>query len=337
MKITWFATGIDPSFNNRLASSRASTRFQCLIPAKTLEKLGHKINIVQSDKILDANQLCETEFGDVNIFIKSFIKMDENLARRARVLNRKVIYSFCDFDFFKPEMIDHRKNMAELSHRCVTVSEALSKVVAHKFKIIDPIIITDPYEGPHGTPKFAPLEDKLRLVWFGHISNIQELFDQIDRLADFGKSIPVSLEVIVQPINGIEEAFAMANAKFKGHLILRLIPWSLKNTWQSLAKSDAVVIPSNNSQKKMAKSPNRVVESIRNGRFVVAHPVTSYSNFNDYIRIDTDIVKGLSWMINNQSRIKSLIEKGQAYVEQHNSPGAVANNWLKLITSVHNS
>ena len=337
MKITWFATGIDPSDTGRFESSRASTRFQCLIPAKILEALGHKINIIQSDKISDPRKLTDKDFGDVNIFIKSFVQLDEFLAERARQLNRKVIYSFCDFDFLRPEMMSHRKKMAELSHCCVTVSETLSKAVSKTLDIAKPIVITDPYEGPHGTPKFVPSNNRLKLVWFGHIGNLQELFEQLDPLARFGQNIPVSLDIVAQSIDGIKEAFAQANAKFKGHLAIHLTPWSLENTWQSLAQSDAVIIPSVDNQKKMAKSPNRVVESLRNGRFVVAHPVTSYFNYSDYIRIDSDIIKGLSWMMENQSEIKPLIHKGQAYIKQHNSPQAVANNWLKLLESIQNS
>ena len=334
MKITWFATGIESSSADRLESSRASTRFQCLIPAKMLDEMGHDINIIQSDKISEPAELTDEDYGEVVIFIKSFVQIDEIFAQRARQLNRTVIYSFCDFDFEKPDLRKHRKTMAELGHHCVCVSKALSEAVSATLKIETPTVITDPYEGPNGTPKFAPSNDRLKLVWFGHAGNIQDLFDQIDPLADFGKKVPVSLTVVTQSINGIESAFASANKKFQGRLTMQLIPWSLENTWESLTKSDAVIIPIADNQKKKAKSPNRVVESLNNGRFVVAHPVESYLNYGEYIRIDTDLIAGLSWMLENRLDIEKLIYKGQAYVRQHNSPQAVAENWLKLIESI---
>jgi hypothetical protein len=334
MKITWFATGIDSSSTGRFESSRASTRFQCLIPARILEEQGHEINIIQSDKISDPETLADKNFGEVNIFIKSFIQLDELFAERARQLNRKVIYSFCDFDFLRPEMMRHRKKMSELSHRCVAVSETLSKAVSQTLNIVKPIVITDPYEGPHGPPKFAPSNNKLKLVWFGHTGNLQELFDQLTDLANFGRNIPVSLDIVAQSIDGMEKAFDQANAKFQGDLVLHLTPWSLENTWQSLAQSDAVIIPSINNKKKVAKSPNRIVESLRNGRFVVAHPITSYFDYSEYIRIDPDIIKGLNWMMENRPKIGALIHNGQAYIRQHNSPPVVADNWLKLVESI---
>ena len=334
MKITWFATGIDSTSADRLESSRASTRFQCLIPAKMLDEMGHEINIIQSDKISEPAELTDEDYGEVVIFIKSFVQVDEIFAQRARQLNRKVIYSFCDFDFVKPELRNHRKTMAELSHHCVCVSKALSKVVSASLKILTPTVITDPYEGPNRTPKFSPQNDSLKLVWFGHVGNIQDLFDQIDSLADFGKNVPVSLNVVTQSINGIESAFARTNKKFQGHLTMHLTPWSLENTWESLAKCDAVIIPVADNQKKNTKSPTRVVESLNNGRFVVAHPVESYLDYGEYIRIDPDIVAGLSWMMENRVDIEPLIYTGQAYVRQHNSPQAVAENWLKLIESI---
>ena len=95
----------------------------------------------------------------------------------------------------------------------------------------------------------------------------------MDSLAEFGADVPLILNVVVEPVDGIDDAFARENEKFLGRLAISFTPWSLVNTWRVLAASDLVIIPSADNEVKTAKSPNRVVESLRNGRFVVAHPV----------------------------------------------------------------
>jgi hypothetical protein len=332
MKITWFATHIDTLPDGRYFSSRASTRFQCLIPAQELEKMGHEINIIQSDRIADPNELLDDDFGEIVVFIKNFVLIDEVFAERARRLNRRVIYSFCDFDFHNPELKAHRQKMAKLADQCVAVSEDLAEITAKALDIPVPAMITDPYEGPGFAARFAPDPEELKLVWFGNAGNLQELFDQVPALAEFGRDFPISVNVVAVTVDGIAEAFSQVNKKFKGRLELRFTPWSRENTWTSLEQGDLVLIPSIDNEKKKAKSPNRVVESLRNGRFVVAHPVSAYQDYSNFIRIDSDITAGLRWTMEHKAEIEQSIHRGQDYIEKRNSPKAVAAAWLRLLS-----
>jgi glycosyltransferase involved in cell wall biosynthesis len=330
MNISWFATGIEPTPDNGLTSSRASVRFRCLIPAEGLRKLGHQVRIIQSDTVLPSD-LSDDDFGDAVVFLKSFDIVDESYAERARRLGRLVVYDFCDFDILKPGMMTHRKAMTDLAHRHVAASDALAAMVAESLGIETPSVISDPYEGPPGAPRFSAKPDALALVWFGHINNLQELFDQLDALAKFGQDVPLTLAVVSQRIDGIDEAFEQANAKFTGALSMHFTPWSLDATWAALADCDLVIIPSIDNDIKKAKSPNRIVEALRNGRFVVANPVTAYKDYGDFIRIDADIISGLRWVMDNRDIIEARIQKGQEFINGRHSPEAIAADWLEIL------
>jgi|TARA_Y100000294_G_scaffold155555_2_gene155899 hypothetical protein len=331
MKISWFATGIEEGRLEGFRSDRASTRFRCLIPARAIQAMGHQVNIFQSDALTDPYLLSDDDFGDAVVFIKSFVPIDEILAERARRLDRLVVYDYCDLDFLEPGLMEHRRNMTELAHRCVATAPYLAAAVAEALNVETPTVISDPYEGPGGVPHFSPRDGDLRLLWFGHVNNLQDLFDQVVALADFGREFPLSLNVFSQPVNGIDNAFSRTNEKFSGRLTLRHTPWSLEGTWRALAECDLVIIPSADNEKKMAKSPNRVVESIHNGRFVVANPVDVYWEYSDFILLDTDIVSGLRWAMNHRVEIEDRIRRGQDYVDSRHSPEAIGCDWIKLL------
>lgn len=333
MKITWFASGIDTSLDGSLSSKRASTRLRCLVPARMLESLGHEVNIIQSDRVDALSDVTDEDFGDAIIFMKSFVPIDEALAVRARELGRRVIYDFCDFDFREPALMAHRREMAMRAHRCVASSNTLAAVVAGTLEMDSPAVVPDPYEGPAGEPKFSPGNELLKLVWFGHVANLQNLFDLLDLLADFGREVPLSLTVITEAVEGMEEAFAQTNMKFEGRLILRLTPWSPEAVWQGLIDCDLVIIPSADNDQKRAKSSNRVVESLRAGRFVVANPVPAYQDFGDFARLDTDVIAGLRWTMAHRQEIKSRVESGQVFVTQRYSPEMITSAWMEVLTA----
>ena len=225
----------------------------------------------------------------------------------------------------------HRKTMTDLALRHVAASDALAAMVGESLNVETPAVISDPYEGPAGAPNFAPATGGLRLVWFGHVNNLQELFDQLDALAKFGRHAPLSLTVVSQRIDGIDAAFQQANEKFNGALSIHFTPWSLDATWAALADCDLVIIPSIDNDIKKAKSPNRIVEALRNGRFVVANPVTAYEDYGDFIHIDPDIASGLRWTMDNRDIIEARIQKGQEFINGRHSPEAIAADWLEVL------
>jgi len=289
------------------------------------------VNIFQSDTISDPAQLSNDDFGDVAVFIKSFVQIDEIFAERARRGGSLVVYDFCDLDFLVSELMGHRRKMSELAHRCVAVSSALAASVAEALDVETPTIISDPYEGPGGEARFSPENNELKLAWFGHSNNLPDLFDKIDCLAEFGQEVSLSLNVVAQPVDGIDDAFARTNEKFMGRLAVRHTPWSLGNVWSALAACDLVIIPSTGTVKKMGKSPNRIVESIHNGRFVVAYPVDSYREYSDFVLLDNDIVSGLRWALNRRAEIEERIRIGQDYIARRHSPEAIGGDWMKLL------
>jgi hypothetical protein len=83
--------------------------------------------------------------------------------------------------------------------------------------------------------------------------------------------------------------------------------------------------------KKLVKSPNRVVEPLRAGRFVVAYPLPSYAELGDYVWLGEDISAGVAWALTNHEEVRRRLEAGQAYVARRFDPRAIGRVWEAVL------
>ena len=68
------------------------------------------------------------------------------------------------------------------------LAEALRPLRAHGVAVI-----SDPYEGPRGEAAWQPSPDRLKLLWFGHPSNLNTLQGLLAELVEIGRKWPVQL------------------------------------------------------------------------------------------------------------------------------------------------
>ena len=332
MRISWVTSGAVEFRNGVRYSPLGSTRYRCLIPAKELESQGHLVSIISADALKDLNALSKYDIGDAVIFSKSFNQNNEQFAAHVRDLHKLVICDFCDFDFSTPGPLrDHLKNMSTLAHRLVAGSDALADIVAETLNTVRPTVVSDPYEGQAGVPAFSPMAGRLRLAWYGHAYNLQDLFDVLSPLAELGNEFQQDLRVVCELIPEFQEAFTAANKNFGDCLVLEFMEWSVEAVMRALAECDLAIIPSTNTGKKRAKTSNRVVEALRAGRLAVANKVPAYLAFADFIRLDTNIAEGVRWAATHPTEVKARIIEGQKYVAAKHSPTAIAGKWAEIL------
>lgn len=136
------------------------------------------------------------------------------------------------------------------------------------------------------------------LLWFGHASNLPTF----RRLS------------INEPVRVVSNA--------KG-----CIPWSLDGMRAELARADIVLMPATETY----KSPNRTLEAIRQGCFVVAEPHPALLGFPIW---KGDIKEGIEWASKNLAKANQMIKEAQAFIRARFSPAIQADAWRTVLQAL---
>ncbi len=106
--------------------------------------------------------------------------------------------------------------------------------------------------------------------------------------------------------------------------------WSYELQGQIVRESDMVILPlPQNMPLVEVKSPNRVIDGIQQGRFVLTNDgVDSYKNLNNFIHIG-NIKDGLNWALNNKEQVLEKIKLGQEYIKNNHSPEVIGKKWIE--------
>lgn len=364
MPITWAAFNIKWE-GDRPVSSAASVRYRLIIPAQALAASGHEVKFLQLGldsrpeevaRDLAAGVLVLPKLAtDVSVFDwMSALMLD--LARRARERGVRVLVDVCDDQFSDPV---RGKYLAQAVKECdgvIASTPTMAAIVrAHTARPVQ--VVGDPYEGPRGSPRFDPpapwprsllahllktllsggrRSRPLRLLWFGHESNFESLVPQIPRLRPLTRRYPIEVHVVTSPRPEIMSRCERLNSENSPAVRVRLSAWSTETVWDALEECDIVVIPSSaDDRAKAVKSPNRLLESIRAGRFVCASPVPSYQEFSRYSWIAEDLAAGIEWALSHRKDVIDRLKSGQEHVVLHHSPEAIARQWESALTTGH--
>jgi hypothetical protein len=201
---------------------------------------------------------------------------------------------------------------------------------ARPYCAADPIVIPDPYEGPKGPARFEPGE-RLRLLWFGHPSNLDSLGAAMDDLIAYAADQPLEITVLTQLTPDIEKGCDDLSERSGSRLSISAKPWSLPGQWRALAACDAVIIPSRMAATRRAKSANRMIEGLWAGRPVVAQPLLAYEPFAEWAPTTPRLSDGCRRLFAERSRLPGRISAAQAYIQQTFAPTAVAAQWARVL------
>lgn len=107
--------------------------------------------------------------------------------------------------------------------------------------------------------------------------------------------------------------------------------WSRDRQIEMLGECSCVLIPTG---KSMAKSANRLIEAVRNGRFVVAGELPAHEEFKRFMWIGKNLDDGIQWLYSNPSEALQRIRDCQAYIRDRYSPLTISKLWLEAIGRV---
>jgi glycosyltransferase involved in cell wall biosynthesis len=200
-----------------------------------------------------------------------------------------------------------------------------------------PVVIDDAILGVMRNAEFAPA-GRLRLLWFGHGTNLRYLDKCLEALVRFAGQRPCRLTVVTEGGFGAEAVTRDIDARFAPALEVRFVEWSLEAMAAALRRCDLVLIPSDPSDPfKAGVSANRIAEALKAGRFPVASPVPSYLVFSESGWLGDDLTEGIQWALANPIEVRARIRRGQALVSEKFAPERIGQQWRALFENLASS
>lgn len=361
MRISWVHFGAIQGDAQR-HSDLASARYRALIPARHLEDQGHRLGFVDL-RIPVADVTSSGDFADVYVFTKLMgPKTSDKLrllaertlqfAQTIRTAGSSVVSDHCDDHFENPLFGPYNRELIQLSDGVVASTQTLADSIRDQTGR-EPVVISDPVEGVKQPPHFDPPRARsllqrvfargrfphavagytrpLQLLWYGHPSNLDTLETYLPELARLAQRLPVYLEIITSPNTGAELLCQRYSRGPRSSLHVAFFPWTAQAIWLALIRSDIVILPSNTAnQKKLVKSPNRLLEALWAGRFAVADPIPSYRELAQWAWLGGDLVTGIRWAVANPEEVVRRVGQAQDYIARHHTPAVIAEQWLSL-------
>ena len=202
---------------------------------------------------------------------------------KAKARGAWVIVDFCDDHF---DWV-HYKEALRLADAVSCNTEVMAKIIKEHGR--DATVIGDPYEYPEEKPHC----NGMNLLWYGHAVNKH------------------SLERILPELEGYNLRVV---SNFGG-----AIPWSHETMLEEFAKADIVLMPATAEY----KSPNRAVEAIRQGCFVVSERDLGIPGI--YVG---NIKEGIEWT--QTQEMEKHIGRAQKYVRESFTPKILIDKWKTL-------
>jgi len=250
--------------------------------------------------------------------------MDEgtlNLARKY-MRRKRIVFDMCDNHFGTNHAYKHSE-MIDLADAVTCPTEQMRDLIAEDGQGDhgNVTVIPDPHEFEFDEPFYSP---KLELLWYGNNTNIQALFNIVTPYFILEQSTTIN-------IAGESYRFCAVGDQEKNFWMRS---YSKNTMLQELMNCDAVIIPQDNDWWGRVKSPNRLLEAVARGRFVLANSIPSYDVFKDWMWIG-DIAEGLAWLKQQSGEeICNRIKKAQDHIKLNHSIETVTDQWEDVLTSV---
>ena len=287
---------------------RASVRFRATVPLKGMREEDGFIT-----KVSDAKP------GELVVLAKNIHKEDIDFLVKNKI---KFIFDICDDKWNKdPQLYNYACRNANL---VTTTCELLqTKIKEYTGKIAH--IIPDPTEREQEEPKFEPKEH-IRFAWFGGRKSFS-LFNWDSVVNDIRK---VTNNFSIHAVTNKPDRASKRLAHLLEKKIMNMYHWDFDKQGQIVRECDIVLIPLPQDMPLVqVKSPNRVIDGIQQGRFVITNDgVESYRALKDYIHLG-NITDGLKWALNNKDQVIEKIKQGQKYVYKNHSPEMIGQRWIE--------
>lgn len=290
------------NFVSKTGPDFASHRMRAEIPCQIINEESTNQAVV--------SELANPRF-DINVFSKHF-KPEEMFdeAYECRDRGSKVVFDICDNHFSRDAKEIYLK-MIELSDiiTCNTVGmqKKIEEVSGKKA-----FICSDPLTFPKGLPRVTHTKNP-KIVWYGHKTNIAPVFVQRYKF-----TVISNYQATMEEIRNFPH--------------ITFLPWSLGLVESLIKNFDIVVIPTVGFRHyTKEKSPNRAVDALFAGKFVITDNLDIYEELEPFIYIG-DIKSGIEWYIKHPSQAFEKIEEGQKYVEKKYNYKEIYKQWKNSLS-----
>tara|TARA_R110002096_G_scaffold83734_5_gene193963 strand:+ start:6901 stop:7947 length:1047 start_codon:yes stop_codon:yes gene_type:complete len=311
-------------FVNYSGMSMASHRYRTLMPAQLLDGIGYDVKICNAEDEARAGVYIFSKHFDPKqeyLFAKKLKDPDFVAGNVTSVIageeptGNVIIFDICDNHFDNKNFADYYKGMVELADIVLVSTYRMAEVVKDNCDVSDKnlTVIEDSYEFPEREPRFNWEQKEVEnVLWYGHPTNIKHLQRVWNDVGGYNLMIitkdGVKLDVDGKPFP--------------------VVPYSIDSLLWGFAQCDVTIIP--NEGDRSVKGANRLIESVRQGVFVVAEPMPAYDEFKEWMYIG-DIKEGLEWCKQNKVEMQGRIKEAQKYIAKTYSPAVTADQWSQLI------
>lgn len=279
----------------------ASYRYHNMIPAYQLSKLGHTCNLSKRP----------VENQDIYIFSKHHEYKDQ---KHIQEVSGTKVFHCCD-SHFDTKHNEHYRHMIKHADLVICTTRLMADIVKQETGV-DAVVVPDTFEFPIDEPRFDYHGGKLKVLWYGHLSNINGLSKIVDQITHHNLKICTHAtnesHVKIHPIHYIEYSHPSLKMAFE---------WC-----------DVVIVPVNmENGRRLVKSHNRVTEAVISGKFVIASPIESYKEYDKWMYIG-DVVKGLEWLTHQgPTEITKRIRQAQSHAINSYNPERIGKLWATAL------
>lgn len=276
----------------------ASYRYRIAIPGRNLQGLG--VDLVSIAQTNDVDALLVSKHRHVDGEVSDQTPIYRHIFRAAS-RGQRIVFDICD-DHFDGPYRDYYMRVCEVANVVVASTATLAAVIEQETGR-QAVVIEDPYEWAEVVPRHRGGNG---VFWFGHLNNAPAFADEMHRLAEW-------------------RVYAVSNAP-------GCVPYSAEAMQVGFDACDAVILPMLADRRWQCKGANRMVEAIRQGRYVVAHRTPAYDGLGMWIG---DIVEGLEWARSHPQRAMEAVRHAQEIVRTRFDPSRIAGQWREVFNGDH--
>jgi len=343
-------------------SEVASVRRELLLPAKVLQERGHETRLISLATMARLHIREELDQADHIIFGKIFVNPQRDGAEAfssdageyERILahrrdDQRLYFCLSDDHFEDARFAAFYRSVAPKSRGWIVSSPGIAERLPESPAPVS--VYPEPVEMARNEPhvprrglrermavglarraKVGLDPWRLRLLWFGHSTNLPALLAVVPELDQLAEDVPLYLECVTQPGAPLAAKLTDRDTSFSVPLRIAVSPWSLDATRIALERSDAVLLPQlTDSPNRRAKSNNRLIDSVHAGRFAIAHPLPSYMELREYAWVGDTLGEGLRWLLRHPEEALKRLKRGQTYVAQRHSLEAFGQFWQRTL------
>lgn len=289
-------TTLNINFVSSQNPNLASYRLRIEKPATILNASGKVICTIE-DTCLSA--------ADINIFSKHFTPDRDSAAISLTETIRG--FDVCDDHFDRPLGIHYLYMLDKADFVTCPTPAMQERIYEVSGKLAR--IVPDPISFPKG--EFEYSEDP-QYLWFGNAVNIMSIIPHVWNFPNL--TIITNVELPNPPPH-------VKTMLWRPGLVEKLIP-----------RFDVVVLPRNNDPWALTKSPNRAVDAMWAGKFVITDFPEVYGDLGAFC-FTGPLKEGILFYKNNSASVTLMAQNAQEFINRNYSDKVVLKAWLKALRS----